>query len=85
MGWIQCIFDPWIRDGTKNQVSETLKTIFGLKNMIFFDADADQVIFLTLDPGSEIWGAWIKKNNGSYVFDPAKFESLILSHLVDTS
>jgi hypothetical protein len=35
-------------------ISETLETIFLVKILKFFDADADQGIFLTLDQGSEM-------------------------------
>jgi hypothetical protein len=35
-----------------DHISESLETIFGVKILKFFDADADSGIFLTLDPGS---------------------------------
>jgi hypothetical protein len=34
-----------------DHISESLKTIFGLKILKFFDADPGFGIFLTLDPG----------------------------------
>jgi hypothetical protein len=46
--------------------SVSLKTIFGVKILKFFDADADPGIFLTLDPGSGMEKIWIRdKHPGS--------------------
>jgi hypothetical protein len=35
-----------------DHISESLETVFGVKILTFFDADADPGIFLTLDPRS---------------------------------
>jgi hypothetical protein len=35
-----------------DHISESLQTIFWVKILKFFDADADPGIFLSLDPGS---------------------------------
>jgi hypothetical protein len=59
---IRCLFDHWVRDSDSgsgfgmnipDHNSESLETIFGLKILKFFAADADpgSGIFFTLDPG----------------------------------
>jgi hypothetical protein len=41
----------WIREEEHpGSYFESLETIFGVKNLKFFDVDSDPVIFLTLDP-----------------------------------
>jgi hypothetical protein len=55
---IRCLFDPWIRDGQKSgsgmnnldHISESLKNIFLVKILKFFDAD----------PGWKKFGSGIK-------------------------
>jgi hypothetical protein len=47
-----------------DHISESLETIFWVKILNFFDADADPGIFMTLDPGSGMEkfgsGIWYK-------------------------
>ncbi len=49
--------DPGSEIGIPDHITESLKTIFGLKILKFFNADPDpgSGIFLTLDPGSGIF------------------------------
>jgi hypothetical protein len=81
---IRCLFDPWIRDpgwvknqdpdpGSRmnipNHISETLETVFWIKILKFFyaDADADPIIFLILDSG------WKKFGSGINIPDPQHY------------
>ncbi len=59
---IRCLFNPldpgWVKTpksgsgkNIPDHISESLETIFCIKILKFFDADADPGIFLTLDPG----------------------------------
>jgi hypothetical protein len=61
--------------------SVSLETIFGVKILKFFDADADPGIFLTLDPGSgmekiRVWD----KHPGSATLDLNYYFCLLIYH-----
>jgi hypothetical protein len=49
-----------IRMNIPNHISERLETLFWVKILKFFDADADPGIFLTLDPGWKKFGSGIR-------------------------
>jgi hypothetical protein len=55
---IRCLFDPWIRDPGwvkyKDHIFESLETIFWVKILKFFDADADPRSGNLFDPRSGI-------------------------------
>ncbi len=67
---IWCLFDLWIRDpgsGMNNPaiISESLKTIFGVKILKFFKADRD-LGWKNSDPGWKKFGSRIRdKHSGS--------------------
>jgi hypothetical protein len=55
-----------------DHISESLETIFWVKILKFFDADADKGIFLTLDPGSGME----KIRIGDNIPDPQHYKKL---------
>ncbi len=88
---IRCLFDPWIRDGQKNQDPDpgwTSRIIFprakkqfiGLKilNFFFFDADPDTGSFLPWIRNPE----WKKLESGINIPDPQHCHSVQLLWLV---
>jgi hypothetical protein len=61
-----------------DHISESLETIFGMKILKFFDADADPGIFLIRNPG------WKKIASGINKLDPQHYGTLSFFFYIKT-